>query len=347
MGNLLRFVRRRDTPFRLLVEKVDRTVFFIRRENSPTELIQGVRGFGHTFPEAYTTWEADVKGSSSHQRLLCYTFGSLHFVVRFEADGYIKSSGAESGAHTTPNTRRGGEGNLPSMDELSGALSSTSMASKAPQSATAVQVKDGGSFVSQRDVFDLKTRSIYTKETKDHLGEELPRLWVAQIPTFILAFHTKGLFKAGDIQIKDVRADIKQWEKDHASNLAHLAVLIHKIVGLVSDSPRLKLELCYKEVGKLEVREQLPDAGDVLSTEVRARWMRAASAGLKSPPIAGKAPAPTTPRLKTTVSTEGLSNETSNHGQDGEGVDFKWEDDYEGDLTGSSDGCGYCGRCPH
>ena len=50
MGNLLRFVRSIDKPFRFSVEVVDSTVFFVRKENQPDELIDGVRGYGHTFP---------------------------------------------------------------------------------------------------------------------------------------------------------------------------------------------------------------------------------------------------------------------------------------------------------
>ncbi|KAL2255186.1 hypothetical protein VTK26DRAFT_3909 [Humicola hyalothermophila] len=96
LGNLLRFVTGPDKSFRMLVYKVQNTVFLVRRENSPTELIPDVRGFGHTFPEANTTWEPDVKGSASHQRLLRYDFGGLDILVRFEADGYFKGPGTES-----------------------------------------------------------------------------------------------------------------------------------------------------------------------------------------------------------------------------------------------------------
>lgn len=70
IGNLLRFVSGEEKQFRILVEAIGDSVFFERRENSPTELIPNVRGFGHTFPEAYTSWDAEVKGSISHQRII-------------------------------------------------------------------------------------------------------------------------------------------------------------------------------------------------------------------------------------------------------------------------------------
>lgn len=74
LGDLLRFVRGVDKSFRILVEAVGNTVFFVRRENSPTELIPDVRGYGHSFPEAYTTWGSNVKKSESHQRIVGYQF---------------------------------------------------------------------------------------------------------------------------------------------------------------------------------------------------------------------------------------------------------------------------------
>lgn len=37
----------------MLVEVIAGTVHLIRRENTPKEQILGVRGYGHTFPEAY------------------------------------------------------------------------------------------------------------------------------------------------------------------------------------------------------------------------------------------------------------------------------------------------------
>ncbi|KAJ5504067.1 hypothetical protein N7463_006941 [Penicillium fimorum] len=89
MGNLLRFALGHDKPFRMLVEVLGNTVFFIRRENSPTEMIPDVYGYGHTFPEAYTTWSARVGGSESHQRVMEYKFAGMQCLIRFEADGFL------------------------------------------------------------------------------------------------------------------------------------------------------------------------------------------------------------------------------------------------------------------
>jgi hypothetical protein len=54
LGNLLRFVRGQDRPFRFTMETIGTSVFFIRRENDPMEIMEGVRGFGHSFPGTCT-----------------------------------------------------------------------------------------------------------------------------------------------------------------------------------------------------------------------------------------------------------------------------------------------------
>ena len=90
LGNLLRFAAGADRSFHFKVEYIGKTLFLVRQEQSPTELLQGVRGYGHTFPEAYTTWDFEMRGSASHQRLIQYSFGGLKLIVRSETDGYLK-----------------------------------------------------------------------------------------------------------------------------------------------------------------------------------------------------------------------------------------------------------------
>jgi hypothetical protein len=330
LGNLLRFVRGsgEDKPFRMLVEKIGNTVFFVRRENSPTELIPNVRGYGHAFPEAYTTWEADVKGSCSHQRLLQYSFGGLDCVVRFGADGYIKPTGKPAPPQSPVLNEK-----KPSVDDLISSLSGISVPPPdIKPSAVTLKVETAGSPVDQKDVFDLKTRSIFTKLKKDHLADELPRLWVAQIPTFILAFHQSGFFAPSEIQIKDVREEVKLWERNQVTHLTRLAALLHEIVDLLASAPSGKVELRCCEAEKLEVKQQLADAGDVLSPGVRARWEDACAGKLDDVDSWGE---------------KGELNEENDSGSDREDR-LSWDEGSEQDFTAcSADECGYCGHCEY
>jgi hypothetical protein len=332
LGNLLRFVRRQDTAFRVLVEKVGDTVFFIRRENSPTELIPGVRGYGHAFPEANTTWEAPVKGSSSHQRLIRYSFGGLDFLVRFEADGYIKESGSLSPVIASTETKADRD---VSVDSLAGLLSGVTVPTQSAESTTSLVIEEGGTLIDQHRIFDLKTRSIKSRFLKDHLDEQLPRLWISQIPNFILAFHTIGVFKPADTEVKDVSSEIDKWERTHSQDLARLAALVHKIVELVSASDDCKFELRCGEIGKLEVHDQLPDAGDALSPEIAEQWRNqsAHASGL---------------RLDVHVddSDSDCDDKYDRNWQDYEGNSDRESENLDYTACSAHD-CGYCGKCPY
>jgi hypothetical protein len=308
IGNLLRFARGADLDrsFRILAEKVGGTVHLIRRENSPQEKIEGVRGFGHTFPEAYTTWDFGVKCSKSHQRILAYQFGGLDLMVRFEGDGYIRSSSPQ----TRCKTEKG--------DALT-QIQSLGIAESPSDGTGHLQVTNGGESIPQSSVFDLKTRSVMARG-KDHLGEQLPRLWIAQITQFLLAYHERGLFRDENIEIKNVKADIDEWQELNQPSLKRLAALLHLIIDKVHASKDGKLEIVCSNGGPLEIRKQLPDAGNALSEPVKKQW----AAWLDS-------------------TKEEVNSEDSG----------RWEkfmaalSDEESDYTACDAECGYCGKCKY
>lgn len=313
LGNLLRFVRGEDKSFRMLVEMVEGSAFFVRRENSPTDVIPGVRGFGHTFPEQYTTWDKDVKGSACHERLLRYNFAGLQLLVRFGADGYIEDSDlvtkeSTSSAHAV----KAGVPGSSSVSDLIASLGDAYISSDMLTAGTKLTVQSGGSIVDQSCIFDLKTRSS-RKKVDDTMGEELPRCWVAQIPKLILAYHDWGLFN--DIQVHDIREKVAEWEKSHQEALSKLAALIHLIIALLRKNSQGKLELVHDGRGVLEIREALPDTTSALSPSVKTMW------------VAGRQ----------------ASEETLDSSE--EDSLLEWKDDAEGDFTACSASCGYCGRC--
>ena len=296
------------------MERIGETVFFTRRENSPTELIPDVRGFGHTFPEAYTTWDADVKSSDCHERIIRYSFGGLRFLVRSGADGYIKEpdsgKGKKPDAHFETSNKKHGS----SILELIESLEDSSVSASDSAIAThGLSVRSGGSLVNQSRLFDLKTRSSW-KRNEDIMEEQLPRLWARQIPNIILAYHNRGQFD--DIEVHHISDKVKEWERDHRRDLAKLAALVHHVSDLLREGPHQKIELRYDGQSALEVRETLPDAVDALSPEVKALWIAEGSIE------GGK------------VLNEAGSNTL-----------LEWKEKTSDDFTACSGSCGYCGLC--
>ncbi|KAJ3518652.1 hypothetical protein NM208_g14440 [Fusarium decemcellulare] len=319
IGNLLRFARGVDLdhPFRILVEAVGDTVHLTRRENSPKQLIPDVRGYGHTFPEAYTTWDPAVRRSTTHQRIMAYRFGGLDLMVRFEGDGFIRTS--------NPRRRQSNASNALAAGDALAQIQGLSINKPLPTSTSRqLEVSEGGEIISQESIFDLKTRSVRARE-RDTLGEQLPRLWISQVTQFLLAYHERGLFNQQDIEIKNVKDDIAQWEEANQPSLKKLAALLHLIIDRARSAEDGKLELVWSDSDSLEIRKQLPSAGDVLSAPVRKEW------------------------------EAWLSQEDEESDSETESTDEVRWDDYLAALS-DSDGeasdyaacdkeCGYCGKC--
>lgn len=267
LGNLLRFVRGEDKSFRILVEVIGRTVFFMRRENAHDEVIPNVYGYGHTFPEAYTTWSADVKGSESHQRVMKYDFAGMSCLVRFEADGYLPSVAQNCSSRSSEGDPAEAAGDLLCSLEKFAISGLPKSGIKHPET---LKISAGGECISQSAIFDLKTRS-FRKKDEDTLSQQLPRLWIAQIPYFILAHHEAGLFS--DIQVVDVRERVKHWEEDQEATLARFADLLKKIVSFARSLECGRFEITREDgTTVLELRAQCAGAGRVLPPHVAKKW---------------------------------------------------------------------------
>ncbi|KAL4968240.1 uncharacterized protein BDV14DRAFT_151770 [Aspergillus stella-maris] len=321
IGNLRRFVTEPDKAFRIVVEAIGSAVFFVRRENSPTQTIPNVRGYGHTFPEANTTWGSDVKGSESHQRILQYKFAGLSCLVRYEGDGYFSTvkqllKDADNSEAGTP-------------DDLLKSFNNASVSTFAPINKRPLNVQTGGETIPQSTMFDLKTRS-NSKEYSDVLRSELPRLWIAQIPNFIVAFHKWGVFH--DIRVNDVRDDVRKWEDEHQSDLGKLAALLRMLVAFAHSQPDGRFEVVFEggPYNQLELREVRGQVNCCISEAMKNRCVEGASALGED-------------------KSDGEEEE-----EEREEEEFRREEDWSSeedfgsvkDFTAcSAEDCGYCGHC--
>ena len=242
----------------------------MRQETSPRELIKDVYGYGHTFPERYTTWDTEVRGSTSHQRLIKYNFGGLTLVVRSESDGYIKSKVKDSHEggdapnlmHTKPSSSK--------ETQLSDLISSTSaikMTPELPMKSSGLELRQTQCKIPQTAILDIKTRS--SRAVFD-MEEAYRRLWVNQTPNFIIAYHTFGKFS--DIQIRDIRAKLEDWEERNQESLLRFHRTLKKLIRVVSDSKENKFEVWYKGNGPLEVRKPGDAGWSALPIKLKAKW---------------------------------------------------------------------------
>ena len=282
LGSLLHAARSQDRTFRFYAEMIGKTVFFVRKENSPKEVIKDVRGYGHTFPEAYTRWKDDVKGSVSHQRIIRYEFGGLKCVVKSESDGYYEDLAAESESLTFDNGKRDrpSETDVVSTNEIKPTEllfhPSTSLEDlEMPQDVEAgnLSIVRAGRHIPQCAIFDLKTRM---RPREINMAEILPRLWMNQTPNFIVAYHDFGVFK--DIRKQDVKSEIRAWEEQHAQDLAKFHALLKRVIEVVQKvGEGVGVEVRRAGTGELEIRELVDVGWRALEGEGRERWKKGRS----------------------------------------------------------------------
>lgn len=326
LGNLLRFARGVDRSFRFNVEVVGDTVFFIRKENDPKEVIKDVRGFGHTFPEAYTTWEHSVRSSETHQRIIRYEFGGLNCLVRFESDGYIRDPETIDG--TAPVATAVNPGDL--LEELRGAAISQPAKTVIGNPDT-FEVKYGGSTVPQKSIFDLKTRSGKYKKEID-MTDIYPALWIKQISKFIVAYHDgHGLFE--DVRVQEVNDNVQAWAKENRDGIRRFATLLKEIVDLAKTNADELLEVYCPGMNRLEVRKQYGHGVHALPADLVDRWERSNSG----------------------IDAEDNASDESDHVNGGISFDDRYNVDTASDDSSSeldytacsADDCGYCGKCTY
>lgn len=261
----------------------------------------GIGNFTFTGSQRFGTGNLLLLSTGNHSRLFLCTFGTARRSL------YIKSD-------KTP-LKTSNKADL--LDLLGGLqVDRAGKATSSDDSESILHVGNAGEEVKQEQVFDLKTRSV-KRQAEDILAEEMPRLWIAQIPNFILAFHDRGHF--ANVQIQNVRDKLKDWEAQNQSLLRGFFHLLGHIIDTAGDYGDSQLEIVQPAEGGLEIRKRAPDVGSVLSGPVRQSWAKWLSDGED----AGQDEKAASLDVHT-------AKETSS------------EDD-----TACDEECGYCGKCAY
>ncbi|KAI1470407.1 uncharacterized protein F4812DRAFT_263901 [Daldinia caldariorum] len=306
LGDILRFVRSVDLTFRFDVEMIGDTLFMVR--NCRDQVIPDVRGYGHSFLDSFTSYESKVQETKSHQRIISYSFSGLNCLVRFECDGYL-ANGKDDFATT-----------VTELDDL--------------DLAESPAIETAGKIIPQQSIIEIKTRSKARSQTGApvDMNEQLPRLWLRQIPYFITAYHLTGNFE--DVQEKAIQQELLDWENSHQSELQRFASILRQLIVEVKRAGHLKLELCRTGSGPLELREQGGKPREVLPSDWRDMWARPHH-GLGSDGAACLSDEDEDDSYPSLLSRKGESDES----------DDDDDDDFSLDFTGCDPSCGYCGKC--
>ena len=241
LRKLYGFVAGEPESFEFGVDIVGNTAIFVRIEKQTREELPSTtfQGFRQAFEEQYTKLSASAKGSTSHHRIVQYTFGGLSLLVRSAVDAYLEEllEGADSSVVTHP---RDPLDHVNSVQSLSlGGRVATPLETE-NEVRGRVTVVQGGQKVPHAAVLELTTRSTFAKRPFV-IEQMMADLWISQTPTFIEAYHRGVGYKAynqhgsqqgrfEDIKVKSIGDLLTKWETTNAKVLGKLATVLRQVV---------------------------------------------------------------------------------------------------------------------
>lgn len=221
--------------FQYGVEAIGNTTFFTRAERTSRETIapNTFAGYRTSFEEAYTKLHSDVKGSTSHYRIVTYTLGGLKLLVRSGVDAYRPSAIGEHlmkplGSDYNPEdcTRNIKHSSLNAGPAIS-----------ASSTAGDLLVMEGGHNIPQAAVLELST---HASAKPSVIPRKIIDLYLSQTPCFVEGYFTsKGprhnvsaqRARFDLVSEEDVTERTKEWEKQHQYELKVLVSILKQIVS--------------------------------------------------------------------------------------------------------------------
>ena len=196
LHKLYGFVAGEPEPFEFGVDIVGNTAIFVRIEKQTREKLPSTtfHGFRQAFEEQYTELSASAKGSTSHHRIVQYSFGGLSLLVRSAVDAYLEElvEGADSSLVTDS---RDPLDHVNSVQNLSLGRRVATPSETENEVDGRVTVVQGGQKVPHAAVLELTTRSTFAKRLFV-IEQKMADLWISQTPTFIEAYHRGVGYKA-------------------------------------------------------------------------------------------------------------------------------------------------------
>lgn len=265
LGNIFMFASSVPWSFQFDIEKVGNTVFMVRREQKPHDVIKRTHGYRHNFPDANTNWDPSVQGSVSHQRVLQYKLGGLNLLMRHEADCFLPNLVQKEDEPFQIVERQTMATKVGALIE---AIETLELNKEEASEHNTLQIHQAGSIVPQKALCDIETR---TEDKEIDMSAQLPRLWGRQTKNLIVAYHKDGFFDKS-ITIQDVSADIEEWELKNKLTLSLVAAILKRLIAEVRESKYGKLEVHRYGGGHMTLRVQAGATRDALPDDLKARW---------------------------------------------------------------------------
>jgi hypothetical protein len=241
-------------------------------EQKTTEIIQGYKGYGDNFMNAYTK---KLSGTTGHHRVVGYDFGGLKCIVRHQTDGYIDNNTPDTRDEPTDTLSDGPKGL--SLSESKSKSNTPPTNHPAPPPGT-ITIKPGGRTVDISSTLEIKTR--YVRGNLKMAAEVYSQLWISQTPDLAVGYHQRGVFV--HVQLRDKTEKVREWETAKQKRLRKLAGLLAKIIAVVKHSGERAAVVEYNIVSSSLRIVGVNKSWRALPDDLYERWERKGEVGAEN-----------------------------------------------------------------
>lgn len=179
-------------------------------------------GYRQSFEQKHLKICATAQGSTSHHRIVSYTFGGISFLVRYDVEACVANS-------VPPHEIEGSMLDSPSVKCVKAGFRHK-VASNAPGPIRIISSGRRWRHVHHSDTLELST-----SRKNRGMRAKLPDLWISRAPSFVNALYDSGVppdktAYFNDIRIQDVAKQVDDWEARNAKKIQQLSDILKDII---------------------------------------------------------------------------------------------------------------------
>ncbi|KAL4885170.1 hypothetical protein BJY04DRAFT_214511 [Aspergillus karnatakaensis] len=235
-------------PFRINLEVINSTLLFSRYSPRTTHFVDAFNGYGHEYEKASTHRMLPIRDSIVHNRVICYTLGTVKIILRFEVDACMR---------------------VPAfLVDKSRATKTNPTLTPTPTGFTVLDRGDPA--VAASRLAEIKTRPA----TKLGMNTDaLSQMWFSQTPLLCKGrYHGDGVFRPPTVANVEASGRLAAWEERNQDLIRRLVRLLEVIKQTVGGLSQTKLAIVNEGEGVLKVYAVKDGQGHAIPGDLRKMW---------------------------------------------------------------------------
>lgn len=285
LRKLFAFAINESEDFQFCIQFIGKTALFVRTEKRTRDEISlgDFQGYRQAFEDAYTKVASSAQGSTSHHRIVEYSFGEFRLLVRSAIDAYLNDFAKIPSQKIDAQDEEEDE-----VKSLINPMRATALDTAPPSAETTpapgLKIVRSGYNIPHAAGAELTTRAKHGRNPF-FLSQKMPNLWISQTPHFIkAAYQNAGTDRARaqsrqarvaefvEIEILSVKEELVKWTAENEKTVSRFLTVLRQVV----DSARILKAACLvsyqKDGDSLLVRKATDEMMSVLPEELHRKW---------------------------------------------------------------------------